>query len=329
MDDCDAQEMIDAFSAFEKEADDDVVQPFQLDVSSLRGRVVRLGKALNDILEPHDYPNPVAHLVAETVTLTLMLSSMLKYDGVFTLQIKGDGPVGLLVADMTSEGAVRGCAHFDAERLEQSRAQLSALKATETSRNHLAQYLGKGYIAFTVDQGEAAERYQGIVDLHGASLVDCVQHYFNQSEQIATGIKMAVGQRDGEWRAGGIMLQHMPEDDGYGEHSKGNLDEDDWRRAMILLESCTDGELLDAALHSNIVLTRLFHQEDVRVYDAVKVFKACRCSAEKVHAMLMMMGPEDLDYMEQDGKISMRCEFCSQEYDFARDAFPAGHEKSG
>ena len=148
---------IDASRVFEV-ADDDVVQGFQLDTSSLRGRAVRLGSVLNDILEPHAYPNPVAHLVAETVTLALLLSSMLKYEGVFTLQIKGDGPVDLVVADVTSAGEVRACAHFDDERLEQARQQLAGLKATESSRNHLAQYLGKGYIAFTVEQGEPVER---------------------------------------------------------------------------------------------------------------------------------------------------------------------------
>ena len=233
---------------FEK-ADDDVIQNFQLDSSSLRGRAVRLGPVLNDILAAHDYPNPIAHLVAETVALSLLLSSMLKFDGIFTLQAKGDGPVDLLVADVTSAGEVRGCAHYDAERLEHAREQLSALKADESARNHLAQYLGKGYIAFTVDQGEHKERYQGIVELQGSSLIDCVQHYFNQSEQINTGVKMAIGQRDGVWRGGGIMLQEMPDDDGYSELSKGNMDEDDWRRAMILMESATDDELLDADLH--------------------------------------------------------------------------------
>ncbi|HOO81764.1 MAG TPA: Hsp33 family molecular chaperone HslO [Alphaproteobacteria bacterium] len=321
MDDLISEGCLDAPGAFD-EADDDVIQSFQLDVSSLRGRAVRLGSALNDILEPHDYPNPVAHLVAETVTVTLLLSSMLKFDGIFTLQIRGDGPVSLLVADMTSEGQIRGCAHFDSERLEQARAQLLALKAEETSRNHLAQYLGKGYVAFTVDQGEAAERYQGVVELRGASLVDCVQHYFNQSEQIISGIKMAVGQRGGVWRAGGVMLQKMPDGDGYSE-IKGNMDEDDWRRAMILLESCTEDEFLDPNLHSNALLTRLFHEEDVRVFQPVNVFKGCRCSEEKVCTMLTMMSVEDLDYMAEDGRISMRCEFCSQEYSYAREKFPA------
>lgn len=313
--------VIDAFTAFDK-ADDDVIQPFQLDASSLRGRVVRLGSVLNDILEPHDYPNPVAHLVAEIVTISMLLSSMLKYDGIFTLQAKGDGPVDLLVADITADGDVRGCAHFDPERLEHAREQLSALKAPESARNHLAQYLGKGYMAFTVEQGDNNERYQGIVELKGASLIDCVQHYFQQSEQIDTGIKMAIGQRDGQWRGGGIMLQTMPEDDGYNENTKSNMDEDDWRRAMILLESCTDDEFLDTELHSNVLLTRLFHEEEVRVFKPTTIQKNCRCSEERVFNMLSMMPPEDLDYMQQDdGSIGMKCEFCSTGYSFDRAKF--------
>lgn len=320
MDMSEENQVLDAARNFER-ADDNVVQTFQLDASSLRGRSVRLGSVLNEILEPHDYPNPVAHLVAETATLALLLSSMLKFEGLFTLQIKGDGPVDLLVADVTSAGELRACAHFDDERLEHAREQLSALKATETSRNHLAQYLGKGYLAFTVEQGDPIERYQGIVALEGSSLVDCVQAYFNQSEQIDTGIKLAIGLRDDQWRGGGIMLQKMPEDDGYGENAHSNLDEDDWRRSMILMESCTEDEMLDADLHSNILLMRLFHEEGVRVFKPIDIVKSCRCNEEKVQSMLSMMSDEDLDYIEEDGNISMRCEFCSHEYVYPRKQF--------
>lgn len=297
-------------------ADDNVIQTFQLESSSLRGRVVRLGSVLDEILGAHDYPDTVAHLVAETVTLALLLSSMLKYEGIFTLQTKGDGPVGMLVADVTSGGDVRGCASFDPERLDHAAEQLAALEATESAQNHLAQYLGKGYIAFTVDQAGMKERYQGIVDLHGSSLIDCVQHYFNQSEQISTGIKMAAGLRDGRWRAGGIMLQKLPEDDGYSEHIISNTREDDWRRAMILMGSCTDDEFLDAGLHSNTLLMRLFHEEGVRVFRPVSVRKNCRCSDEKVQNIMRMMEDDDLSYLAQDGRIVMRCEFCSREYGY-------------
>lgn len=305
----------DEFSVFE-EADDNVIQTFQLEASSLRGRLVRLGSVLNDVLEPHDYPEPVAHLVAETMTLALLLSSMLKYEGIFTLQTRSDGPVSMVVADVTSEGQVRGCASFDVERLDHARAQIAALDITEGSQNHLAQYLGKGYIAFTVDQGRNTDLYQGIVELKGASLVDCVQHYFNQSEQIGSGIKMAVGRRGRRWRAGGIMLQHMPEDQKNPQAGRGNINEDDWRRSMVLMDTCTDHEFLDPGLHSNELLVRLFHEEGVRVFTPIDVVKGCRCNSEKVEGILAMMTDEDIDYMTIDGKISMHCEFCSRDFVF-------------
>lgn len=297
-------------------ADDNVVQTFQLETSGLRGRVARLGSVLDDILKAHEYPYPVEHLVAETIILTALLSSMLKYEGIFTLQAKGDGPVSMLVADITSEGKIRGCASYDPKRVEIAREQIAALKTPESSENHLAQYLGKGYIAFTVDQGTEMDRYQGIVELKGASLVDCVQHYFNQSEQIKTGIKMAAGIRDGVWRAGGLMIQKMPEERVSSMDSPGNLDEDDWRRAMILMGSCTEDEFLDAKLHSNTLLFRLFHEEGVRVYTPLRVEKGCRCSEEKVEMLLKMMSEEDVEYLSDDGEVSMRCEFCSRNFVF-------------
>ena len=296
---------------------DDLVKPFILEASNFRGRCVRLGSVLDDIIKPHDYPKPVSHLVAETATLALLLSSMLKYEGIFTLQAQGDGPISMLVADVTSEGKVRACASFHEERLEAARQQLSAMKSIESSQNHLAQYLGKGYIAFTVDQLGTSERYQGIVDLHGSSLVDCVQHYFTQSEQIGTGIKMAVGERDGRWRSAGIMLQKMPEDDSVRFQSNNvDLDEDDWRRSMVFLQSCTDDELLDPELAPNELLKRLFHEEGVRVFEPRALAKECRCSLERVENVLNMMSLDDIDYMEQNGRISMKCEFCSHEYLF-------------
>ncbi len=297
-------------------ADDNVIQSFQLEESHLRGRAVRLGSVLNDVLEPHEYPEPVAHMVAEIMTLALLLSSMLKYEGIFTLQVRGDGPVGMLVADVTSDGDVRGCATYDLERLEHARDQLGALRTMESSQNHLAQYLGKGYIAFTVDQTGFAERQQGIVELKGASLVDCVQHYFVQSEQIITGIRMAVGQRSGQWRSGGLMLQHMPEDQKNPEAGVGNAREDDWRRAMILMNTVTEDEMLSPVLHSNDLLLRLFHEEGVRVYEPRQARKKCRCNTERVASILSTMSEEDLSYMVNDGLIEVKCEFCSEAYRF-------------
>ena len=262
-----------------------IIRPFQLESSSLRGRIVRFNSVLDDILTPHDYPEVVKQLLAETITLCSLLSSMLKYEGIFTLQTKGDGPISMLIADMTSDGEIRGCAAFDDKRLDVVTKQLAAFSddVDESSDNHLAQLLGKGYIAFTVDQGDKVERYQGIVDLKGKSLVECVQHYFTQSEQIETGIKLAAGQREGQWCSAGLMLQHMPDEGGFEDkqsHSS-NLDEDDWRRAMILMQSCTENELLDSELNSHDILMRLFHEEGVRVFEPTALSHSCRCSEDK------------------------------------------------
>lgn len=305
--------------------DHNTAQPFQLETSNLRGRHVKLDSVLNDILTAHDYPLPIAHLVAETITLTLLLSSMLKYEGIFTLQIKGDGPVSMLVADIIQpDGVIRGCAAYDDKRLKSAREQLSALKTSETSQNNLAQYLGKGYLAFTVDPSDGGEQYQGIVDLQGANLTECVQHYFKQSEQIDTGIKMAVGQRDEAWHAGGIMLQTMPEDEANIRSGVSNLDEDDWRRAMVLMDSVTEDELLSTELSINDVLIRLFHQEGVRVFDPTTVKKGCRCSQERVENMVSMMGEDDIAYMVEKGQIEMMCEFCSTVYHVHHDGGKTG-----
>lgn len=295
--------------------DDNFRQNFQLESSALRGRIVRVGTVLDTLLGAHDYPLPIAHLVGETAILALALSSMMKYEGIFTLQAQGDGPVRMAVADVTSDGAVRACASFDEERFEAAREKLSALKTTEGDQNHLAQYLGKGHIAFTVDQGAHTDRYQGIVALNGASMVECVQHYFAQSEQIGTGIKMAVGQRDGLWRAEAIMMQNMPEEGGIAP--VGNLDEDDWRRAMVLLDSCTNDEFLAPDIGASELLLRLFHEEGVRVYDRQSVYHQCRCDEARVKNILKTLNPDEIREASIDGEIEMICEFCSYKYAFA------------
>lgn len=278
-------------------------QSFQLESSHIRGRIVRLSGALDDILTAHDYPDDVLHLTGETLALCVMLSSMLKYDGIFTLQTKGDGPVTMLVADMTTDGKIRACASFDQDKMAQ--------KPQTTNR---AALLGNGYMAFTVDQGEYAERYQGIVELKTDSLLSSVQSYFAQSEQIATGMVLAVGKVGGAWRACGIMVQQMPEDTASYNKGESNVDEDDWRRTMILLSSVKDEELLSTEIGAQDLLFRLFHEEGVRVYDVHPLEKACRCSPERVEAVLGTMAAEDIDEMTVDGKIIMTCEFCSKSY---------------
>ncbi len=287
--------------------DKNFILPFQLESSALRGRVVRLDTAIDEILTAHAYPAAVNGALAETIALAAMLSSMLKYDGIFTLQVRGKGALSMLVADMTSAGVIRGCATFDVDELPAGAATLREM-------------MGEGYIAFTVDQGEGTERYQGIVELKGEGLVDSIQHYFTQSEQIQTGIILSAAPAGGQWRAQGMMIQRMPEE---GGKPLGNAEEDDWRRAMVLMQSCKDEELLDPALTSEDILFRLFHEEGVRVFEPQDIRKGCRCSEGKIAAMLKMMSGEDIRDMAVNGSITMTCEFCSREYRFNPDDLAA------
>ncbi len=286
--------------------DDNVIQPFRLEKSNVRGRMVRLGSALGDIMGRHDYPPPVLSLLSEAVSLCLLLSAMLKYDGIFSLQIKGDGPVRLLVADVTTRGEVRAYAGFDEAAVKK------AARRKQDIDNHYYHLLGgSGYIAFTVDQGVSENRYQGIVELKGASIVDSVLHYFTQSEQIKTSFKLAVHPQDGHWRAGGIMIQQMPEE-GDTPH---DVSLDDWTRAAMLLDTCTDGELLSPILGTADVLYRLFNEDGVRVYSPTHVRFKCRCNSEKVVNILRTIPRGEVeDICHKDGHVSLKCEFCSHDY---------------
>lgn len=295
--------------------DDNFILPFQLESSLIRGRIVRMGGVLNDILSAHDYPADALHLTGEVTVLCAMLSSMLKYEGIFTLQVKGAGPVTMLVADMTSGGGIRACSTYNAEDL-----------AKAVFKNNRAELLGEGHMAFTVDQGEHTERYQGIVELKPDSLVGSVQHYFIQSEQISTGMVMAVGQVDGKWRGSGIMLQKMPEQGGI-VRDKSNVDEDDWRRTMILLGSTKDEELISEDLSARDLLFRLFHEEGVRIFEPQALVKTCRCNEQRVETILEGMSNDDLADMAQDGKITMTCEFCSRTYVYNPEDFMKGKDQ--
>jgi molecular chaperone Hsp33 len=288
--------------------DDSHVQTFHLDKANVRGRIVRLGRILNDILEPHAYPDVVEKLLAQTMGLTVLLSSMLKYEGMFILQAQGDGPVTRLVCDMNSAGDIRATASFDAERLKPWIGQTPSLQ----------DLMGKGYLAFTVDQGEHMDRYQGIVELQADSLENCIHHYFSQSEQILTAIRMAV-QKDetGKWRCGAIMIQHMPSPAPIPQDVKPT--QENWNRSQILLHTCKDEELLDPKLHDDTILYRLFHEEGVRVYPSLALRKGCRCTTEKLMHILTLLSEEDQKDAIVNGKITMTCEFCNKDFAFAPD----------
>jgi molecular chaperone Hsp33 len=287
---------------------DDLVQPFRIDPFALRGRLVRLGPTIDRILSQHAYPEPVAAMLGEAITLAVVLAGALKYDGIFTLQTKGDGPIRLMVADVSTSGALRGYAQYDAAKLEAAQTGATVLS--------VPRLLGSGYIAFTVDQGEDTDRYQGIVELAGATLAECAQHYFRQSEQIQAGIKLSVGRAGarGTWRAGGLMLQRVPPEGGYGVIADDV--EDGWRRTMVLMSSATAEELVDPGLAPHRLLFRLFHEDGVRVYDTHPLEARCRCSRERIEGVLRLFSPDELEEMRKEGATTVTCEFCNQSYVF-------------
>jgi molecular chaperone Hsp33 len=289
---------------------DDLVQPFRIDPFALRGRLVRLGPTIDRILSQHAYPEPVAAMLGEAITLAVVLAGALKYDGIFTLQTKGDGPIRLMVADVSTAGAVRGYAQYDAAKVE---AALSGVGAGAPSVPGL---VGSGYIAFTVDQGEDTDRYQGIVDLAGSTLAECAQHYFRQSEQIQAGIKLSVGRagRGGTWRGGGLMLQRVPPEGGFGVIADDV--EDGWRQAMVLMSSASAEELVDPDLPPHGLLFRLFHEQGVRVYETHPLEARCRCSRERIEGILRLFPTAELEDMQKDGITTVTCQFCNQSYLF-------------
>jgi molecular chaperone Hsp33 len=302
---------------------DDLVQPFQIDASALRGRLVRLGPLVDGILRQHDYPEPVAVMLGEAITLAVILAGALKYEGVFTLQTKGDGPLHLMVADVTTAGAVRGYAQWDAAKLDKAMAAGGGAVFGSVPK-----LLGAGHIAFTVDQGEYTDRYQGIVELQGATLAECAHHYFHQSDQVQAGIKLAVGRvgtnGSGQWRAGGLMIQRLPPESGTALQALTEEQEEGWRKAVVLMSSSTSAELVDPKLSPNELLFRLFHEDGVRVYRPHPLAAQCRCSRERIERILVQIGAEELKEMrEESGDVTVKCEFCSTTYRFDEAAIAA------
>jgi len=308
---------------------DDTILPFEVKTLDLRGRIVRLGPAVDAILTSHDYPLPVAKLLGEAIVLTVMLGSALKFEGRFILQTQGDGPVRMLVADFTSPGRVRACARFDAARVA------AAIAADEAEPGQL---LGHGHLAMTIDQGPEMSRYQGLVPLEGKDLEHAAHEYFARSEQIPTRVRLAVAEefRGGEngprrrWRAGGILLQFLPKSADRARQADldpGNapagtephaLPEDDaWVEGRSLVATVDDIELIDPELSSERLAYRLFHERGVHVFRAAPVEAQCSCSRQSVETMLRSFSQDDRDHMVENGRITVTCEFCSSTYVFA------------
>jgi molecular chaperone Hsp33 len=318
-----------SFGLDRPESGDDVAVPFTLESLDCRGRFVRLGEALDTILGRHDYPAPVARLLGEAVVLATLIGSSLKFEGRFIMQTQTDGPVNLIVVDLDAPDGLRGYARFDLEALD---------KATAAGRAKPGDLLGHGHLAMTVDQGTHMDRYQGIVALEGESLEQVAHRYFQQSEQIPTGVRLAVAEvtRRGDphphWRAGGLLVQYMPPGglttgmaDLPGDGDFGNVEtadpdfveDDNWTRVKALLATLSDAELADPDLSAERVLFRLYHETGVRVFEPIELEERCTCSAERIEAMLQeSFTPEERQDMAVDGEIEVVCEFCSTAYHF-------------
>lgn len=308
---------------FSPAAEAEAVLPFQVRKLDLRGRLVRLGPSIDVMLRGHDYPAPVASLLAETLTLAAILASSIKYDGIFTLQIRGDGPVKLLVTDVTSRGQLRGYAQFDAAGIAQVVANSPKLD------NPVQRLLGAGSLAFTVDQGENTDRYQGVVPLEGGTVAECAHAYFRQSEQLLTGIKIAVAAPDAgheQWRAGGLMVQRLPGSltpDGFDRNDPEEI-EDAWRKAVILMSTASDSELIDARLPMAELVWRLYHEDAPEAFPVRHLEFGCRCSRQRIVNVLRSFPREEIAEMKaDDDAVVVKCEFCSTEYRFGDDDLDA------
>lgn len=292
-------------------AGDDAILPFQVGDSAVRGRIVRLGPALDAILSVHGFPLAASELVGEAAILVALMGSSLKFDGKLILQAQGDGPVSMLVADYAANGDLRATAGFGAGYDEEARG--------------LASLLGAGHFALTIDQGPDMERYQGITPIEGSSLAGAAIAYFERSEQIPTAVSLAVGRiaRPGKadaWRGGGIMIQFMPGEGGARARGEAALkapeDRETWERAAALLATTRSDELLDPSLDAETLLYRLYHEDGVRVFEPLRVRASCGCSADKIEAVLSRYAPEELADMIEDGAIRVSCEFCRKAYLF-------------
>ncbi len=302
---------------------DDLVLPFAVAPLDIRGRVVRLGASIDHILNKHRYPEPVARLVGEATALTALLGSALKSEGRFQLQTRTDGIVDMLVVDFDAPDRLRAFARFDAERLRQADVRLPS-----------AELLGQGHLALTIEQGGEQSRYQGIVPLEGQGLEAAADQYFKQSEQIPTVVRLAVAQNvTGEgslWRAGGFVVQFLPQSEDrrrQADLDPGDappsvmpepLNEDDaWTEAKALAGTIEDHELVDPTLSSERLLYRLFHERGVTVFDPHDLRDACRCSRQRIAAMLTSFSASERhDMIGVDGRIGVTCEFCGTHRDF-------------
>lgn len=286
---------------------------FLIDDGLFVGRVARLDNVLKTIIHKHGYVKNVSVALSETTALAVLLANALKFEGLFTLQLQGNGPVSTIVADVTSDGKIRACANYDKEHLEKA----WALRKNEGEIEATPHLLGTGTLAFTIDDGKN-NYHQGVVDLQGKTLEECALRYFKQSEQIETMLKLFVEipeDEEGDWKAGGILLQRIPN---YGGK---NMDMENIvelkNEAEILMKSLKKDELFDKNLSLQEILYRLYHANKLVITKENSYEFKCRCSREKLLKTLRGFSEDELSSMlDENSKIKAKCGFCSEEYEF-------------
>ncbi len=299
---------------------DDLAAAFQIEGWPVRGRLVRLGETIDRILSAHAYPEPVAALLGEACALAALVGSSLKFEGRLIVQAQGEGPVRYVVADYDTAGTLRGYCRFDEEEV--------AAVSTGFARPGAQTLLGQGVFIMTLDQGPDFDRHQGITPIEGESLSLCAEHYFAQSEQVPTKVRLAVGQvmtGDAEgagtlkWRAGGAMIQMVA-----GDVARGSTD-DVWDRSRALFATLGDDELIDPTITPDVLLFRLFHEDGVRLEEARPLAAVCRCSKDRIASVLTSFSDQErADMVEDDGQIRVTCEYCATVYEIAPDEVAEG-----
>jgi len=291
----------------------DTCTSFYLQNGAFIGRIVRLKGTLKTILNNHRYPANVSCALAETTALAALMSAMLKFEGLFTLQIQGNGPVSLLVTDVTADGKIRSTAKFDEEKLNKAKT----LRKTQDIIEQVPHLVGGGYMALTIDEQKGLPPYQGIVDLKGKNLTELALRYFKNSEQIETLLKLFVEKSAKSYIAGGIILQPTPQKGGKENNIDGKTLSQTFEDAKVFIESLKNDEFFDSSLSCEELLYRLFHQHDLKI-SATKTFKfGCRCSREKLKNTLLSFGEKEInDLCDTNGNIEATCHFCSQKYVF-------------
>ena len=308
----------------QKIAWDDTVLPFQLDNADIRGRVARLDGVLDGILKQHDYPEKVEALVAEMALLTALIGQTVKLRWKLSLQVQSKGPVRMIATDYyapTAEGEparIRAYASYDPDRLREGAP---------------FEQVGDGYFAVMIDQGKGTEPYKGITPIAGSGLSACAEAYFAQSEQLPTRFSLSFGKSTEagtaeHWRAGGVMLQHMPKASPFaqgGATGEAGLlaasdivdgdDQENWNRVNTLLDTVEALELIGPSVAPTDLLVRLFHEETPRIFSTQPVCFGCTCSEDRVRSSLSIYSARDIATMTTpEGTVTADCQFCGEHY---------------